>query len=43
MEGDVILTDISESGIDGNNLKYGIIDATSSMVGVGKVGNMIIK
>ena len=31
------------SGIDGNNLEYGIIDATSSRVGVGKVGSMIIK
>lgn len=29
--------------IDGNNLEYGIVDATSSAVGVGKVGSMIIK
>lgn len=28
---------------DGNNLEYGLINATSSMVGVGKVGSMIIK
>lgn len=28
--------------IDGNNLEYGLTDATSSMVGVGKVGSMII-
>lgn len=28
---------------DGNNLEYGLTDATSSMVGVGKVGSMIIK
>lgn len=30
-------------GIDGNNLEYGLTDATSSMVGVGKVGSMIIE
>ncbi len=29
--------------VDGNNLEYGLIDSTSSMVGVGKVGSMIIK
>lgn len=29
--------------VDGNSLEYGLIDATSSMVGVGKVGSMIIK
>lgn len=29
--------------IDGNNLEYGIVNATSSAVGVGKVGSMIIK
>lgn len=28
---------------NGNNLEYGLTDATSSMVGVGKVGSMIIK
>lgn len=28
---------------DGNNLEYGIVDATSSMVGVGTVGSMIIE
>lgn len=28
---------------DGNNLEYGLTDATSSMVGVGKVGSMIIE
>lgn len=28
---------------DGNNLEYGLIDNTSSMVGVGKVGSMVIK
>ncbi len=31
------------SGIDGNNLEYGLTDATSSLVGVGKVGSMIIE
>lgn len=31
------------SGIDGNDLEYGLFDATSSRVGVGKVGSMIIK
>ena len=31
------------SGIDGNNLEYGLIDATSSLVGVGKVDSMIIE
>lgn len=30
-------------GIDGDNLEYGLIDATSSLVGVGKVGSMIIE
>ena len=34
---------VNAGGIDGNNLKYGIVDATSSMAGVGKVGSMIIK
>lgn len=29
--------------IDGNSLEYGLTDSTSSMVGVGKVGSMIIK
>lgn len=28
---------------DGNNLEYGLTDATSPMVGVGKVGSMIIE
>ena len=28
---------------DGNNLEYGYTDSTSSMVGVGKVGSMIIE
>lgn len=28
---------------DGNNLEYGLTNATSSRVGVGKVGSMIIK
>ena len=28
---------------NGNNLEYGLFDATSSRVGVGKVGSMIIK
>lgn len=28
---------------DGNNIEYGLIDSTSSLVGVGKVGSMIIK
>lgn len=28
---------------NGNNLEYGLSDATSSRVGVGKVGSMIIK
>ena len=31
------------SSIDGDNLEYGLIDATSSLVGVGKVGSMIIE
>lgn len=39
MEGDIILTDVGIDAIDGNNLEYGLINATSSMVGVGKVGN----
>lgn len=43
MEGDVVLTDVSIDAIDGNNLEYGLINATSSMVGVGKVGSMVIK
>lgn len=43
MEGDIILTDVGIDAIDGNNLEYGLINATSSMVGVGKVGSMIIK
>lgn len=30
-------------GIDGNNLEYGLTDGTSSLVGVGKVGSMIIE
>lgn len=30
-------------GVDGNNLEYGLTDATSSLVGVGKVGSMIIE
>ena len=34
---------VDAGGIDGNNLEYGIVDATSSMVGVGKVGSMVIK
>lgn len=34
---------VNAGGIDGNNLEYGIVDATSSMVGVGKVGSMVIK
>lgn len=29
--------------INGNNLEYGIVDATSSLVGVGKVDSMIIE
>lgn len=29
--------------VDGNNLEYGLTDATSSMVGVGKVGSMVIE
>lgn len=29
--------------INGNNLEYGLTDATSSLVGVGKVGSMIIE
>ena len=29
--------------IDGNNLDYGLTDATSSFAGVGKVGTMIIE
>lgn len=29
--------------VDGNNLEYGLTNAISSMVGVGKVGSMIIK
>lgn len=29
--------------IDGNNLEYGLSDATSSRVGVGKVGSMVIE
>lgn len=29
--------------VDGNNLEYGLTDATSSLVGVGKVGSMIIE
>lgn len=29
--------------VDGNNLEYGLTDATSPMVGVGKVGSMIIE
>ncbi len=37
MEGDVVLTDVSIDAIDGNNLEYGLINATSSMVGIGKV------
>ena len=28
---------------DGNNLEYGLINATSSLAGVGKVGTMIIE
>lgn len=28
---------------DGNSIEYGITDGTSAMVGVGKVGSMIIK
>lgn len=28
---------------NGNNLEYGLTDATSSLVGVGKVGSMIIE
>ena len=28
---------------NGNNLEYGLSDATSSRVGVGKVGSMVIK
>ena len=28
---------------DGNNLEYGLTDATSSLVGVGKVDSMIIE
>ena len=43
MEGDIILTDVGIDAIDGNNLEYGLINATSSMVGVGKVGSMVIK
>ncbi len=34
---------VNAGGIDGNNLEYGLIDATSSRVGVGKVGSMVIK
>lgn len=29
--------------VDGNNLEYGLTDGTSSLVGVGKVGSMIIE
>lgn len=29
--------------VDGNSLEYGLTDATSSRVGVGKVGSMIIE
>lgn len=29
--------------IDGNSLEYGLTDATSSLVGVGKVDSMIIE
>ena len=43
MEGDVVLTDVSIDAIDGNNLEYGLINATSSLAGVGKVGTMIIE
>lgn len=28
---------------DGNSLEYGLIDATSALVGVGEVGSMIIE
>ena len=31
MEGDIILTDVGIDAIDGNNLEYGLINATSSM------------
>lgn len=29
--------------VDGDNLEYGIIDEASALVGVGKVGSMIIE
>ena len=41
LEGNIILTDVS--GIDGNNLEYGLTDATSAMVGVGTVDSMVIE
>lgn len=31
------------NAVNGNNLEYGLIDGTSSMAGVGKVGSMIIE
>lgn len=39
----VKLTGTATGGIDGDNLEYGLIDATSSLVGVGKVDSMIIE
>ena len=38
-----LITGTATGGIDGNSLEYGLTDSTSSMVGVGKVGSMIIK
>lgn len=29
-------------GVDGNNLEYGLTDATLPLVGVGKVGSMVL-
>lgn len=34
---------ISGAIVDGNSLEYGLIDATSALVGVGEVGSMIIE
>ena len=34
MEGDVIITDVTSGGVDGNNLEYGFTDGTVPIVGV---------
>lgn len=38
LEADVVLTDVTSGGTDGDNLGYGLSDRTLPMVGVGQFG-----